>query len=353
MKKTRERFGFSLLSRKKGLVQAISFLDATGTISVLFDQSPGDQRGVLSLFANRVTTSSALAGTLAADRPESRLIASFCERKGFWKGELKIEEISLGAFPKTATNYTAALNLWLEKKLRENDNICADWLWAHNRWKPFQSALNIDHKKNYLPQTLEFLGKKSLPKEKRIWIRMPNWLGDVVMALPLVKTIRRSRPDATITLLSQKHFVPLLEKLGVADKIIALPPKNFRYWSFFKKLRYEYADQIFLFTNSLRGDLEAFLAKIPFRSGIVRAKKFRPLLTEKFVVPATENLSEIHQTLLWEKWLRKAHKLNCELDFTPCAISEISKKNRIGLICGSEIRQKNVGRLNAGKSSFP
>jgi hypothetical protein len=26
-------------------------------------------------------------------------------------------------------------NVWLEKKLTENDNLCADWLWLHNRWK--------------------------------------------------------------------------------------------------------------------------------------------------------------------------------------------------------------------------
>ncbi len=335
VKRTRQRFGFTLLSRKLGLTQAISFLNSCGTISVLFDQSPGEHRGVLSLFANRVTTSSALAGTLVADRPNAILATCHCERTGFWKGTVKVSEITLGDLPRTAANYTIAINSWLEGKLRENANICADWLWAHDRWRPFNDSLNYAHRKNILPETLAALGLKKLPKEMRIWIRMPNWLGDVVMALPLVKTIRRARPDAQITLLAQKHFVPMLERLGVAERIIALPPKTRGYWKFFRQLRFEYPDQIFIFTNSLRGDLEAKLAGIPIRAGIVRDKKPRPLLTHKWFVPADLNLAETHQTRLWERWLRRRHGLTAPLDFAPIKLAQ-QKENRIGLICGSE-----------------
>ena len=30
---------------------------------------------------------------------------------------------------------TIESNNWLERKLRSSDSICANWLWAHDRWK--------------------------------------------------------------------------------------------------------------------------------------------------------------------------------------------------------------------------
>ena len=38
---------------------------------------------------------------------------------------------------------------------------------------------------------------------------MPNWLGDFVMAIPLIKAIQAGRPDVEITLLCQEQFVGL------------------------------------------------------------------------------------------------------------------------------------------------
>lgn len=332
VRSTRERFGFKLLSRKKGLTQAISFLDNNGIVCVLFDQSAGKRRGILSLFANRVGTSSMLAGTLLAGKPNTRLVTVYCERKGFWQGRIVVETPEVAE--RNSVGYTIALNRWLERKLASNDDVCADWLWLHDRWKGFK-GFNLIHKKSILPETLKVCGLKEMPREKRIWIRLPNWLGDIVMAFPLIQTIRAARPDAQITLLARKHFLPMLEILGVADRLIALPPKGKGYWKFCRSLSAEYPDQHLLFTNSLRGDLEAKLMGAPQRIGMVRKGYPRPLINSKWNVPADSDLAKNHQTHVWARWLKEDCGLVAALDFSPIKI-ESEKKFRVGLICGTE-----------------
>jgi lauroyl/myristoyl acyltransferase len=34
---------------------------------------------------------------------------------------------------------TLESNAWLAARLRSSDDACADWLWAHDRWKHGQS----------------------------------------------------------------------------------------------------------------------------------------------------------------------------------------------------------------------
>lgn len=332
VKSTRERFGFKLLSRKKGLTQALSFLDRNGIVCVLFDQSAGKRRGALSLFANRVVTNSMLAGTLAAGKPGTQLITVYCKREGFWKGRICVDKPEVPE--NSAVGYTFALNRWLENKLAEDFNSCADWLWMHDRWKGF-NGFNLEHRKSILDETVKFSGLDAIPRGKRIWIRLPNWLGDIVMAFPLIQTIRSARPDAQITLLARKHFLPMLEMLGVADRLIALPPKGKGYWKFCRGLSTEYPDQHLLFTNSLRGDLEAKLIDAPQRFGMVRKGYPRPLINKKWNVPVDLDLTKNHQTLVWAQWLRESCGLKREPDFTPIAIDS-EKALRIGLICGTE-----------------
>lgn len=332
VKSTRERFGFKLLSRKKGLTQALSFLDKNGIVCVLFDQSPGKRRGVLSIFKNRIATNSMLAGTLAAGKANTQLITVYCERRGFWKGHIRVEKPEITEH--SAIGYTFALNRWLENKLASDFNTCADWLWMHNRWKGFD-GFNLEFRKSILDETLKLSGFNAVPREKRIWIRLPNWLGDIVMAFPLIQTIRAARPDAEITLLARKHFLPMLEMLGVADRLIALPPKGKGYWKFCRNLRTEYPDQQILFTNSLRGDLEAQLIGAPQRFGMVRKGYPRPLINKKWNVPENLDLTKNHQTLVWAQWLRESCALTRELDFSPIPV-ESEKAFRIGLICGTE-----------------
>src|SRR5262245_46771592 len=46
---------------------------------------------------------------------------------------------------------------------------------------------------------------------KNIIVRMPNWLGDLVMATPVLADLRHHFPDASITAMCQSNVAPLLK----------------------------------------------------------------------------------------------------------------------------------------------
>jgi lipopolysaccharide heptosyltransferase II len=176
-------------------------------------------------------------------------------------------------------------------------------------------------------------------------VRLPNWLGDVVMALPLLRALRASRPDAELVLVAKKPLLALLESWGIADRTIALPPQGLGYFAFFRGLRAEHPDIWLLFTNSFRGDLEAWLTGCRQRFGLLRPGKRRPLLTHAYVVPADFDERTHHQLELWENFLRH-FGLNAPLDRTPIPAAPTSDRSTlnpplstlppIGLIPGSE-----------------
>src|SRR5207244_9274201 len=83
-----------------------------------------------------------------------------------------------------------------------------------------------------------------------------------------------------------------------------LPPQGSGYFAHFRTLRHEYPDVWLLFTNSFRGDAEAWLAGCRQRFGIMRAGRPRPLLTHAFQLPAAYDERIHHQIELWEDFLR-------------------------------------------------
>lgn len=337
IKQTRERWGVRLFSRKKGFNQSMALLRKKGYLSILFDQEAG-KHGVLMTFLGRVCSTSTLPGLLSK-KFDAKVCVFFAERKSFWKAELEFVFLETAREPVAVT---LAANAWLENRLRESDHLCADWLWLHDRWHTqchARNRLRLEAKKSILPETMAFYGYAELPRKTRIWIRLPNWLGDVVMTIPLLRAIRKNRPDAEITLLVKASFIPFLEKTGVADRLLSLPPKGFCYFWYFLRLRREYPDTHILFTNSFRGDLEARLIKAPQRFGMLRPGKKRPLLTSLWKVPPDVDETTEHQITVWRKFL-SYFGLRESPESMPLKWNGGSTSRdpgiRIGLICGTE-----------------
>lgn len=331
--RARERFGMKLLSRREGFAEALKILRRRGFVGVLFDQNAGLQ-GALSTLFGRVCSTTELPG-LMAEKFSARVCGIYPRRLGFWRIEIGLDRVPSDG---TTADVTLALNRWLENLLAADDNLCASWLWAHDRWRNQdipQKRLRLEAKRDLLAADLQARGLAVLPRKTRVWIRLPNWLGDVVMSLPLLRAIRASRPDAEITLVAKKQFLPLLETWAVADRLHALPPRGLGYFFHFWKLRAAYPDVWLLFTNSLRGDLEARLAGSRQCFGLVRPGKPRPFLSHVYRVPPDFDERTHHQIELWENFLRH-FGLATAPDRTPLQSKIENPKSKITLIPGSE-----------------
>jgi len=371
LKSTRERFGIKLLSRRKGFQDAIGILRRGGAVSILYDQNAGDV-GALTTLLGRVCATTELPGILA-QKFSAPVVAVYAHRLGFWRVTVRAEPVI--AAGSTSEDITRRLNRWLETKLRSDACARDSWLWAHARWKNQDKPdrrLRLEAKRNLL--TDEDLLPKNGEREDsdatptvgaqnwqnkdaatRIYVRLPNWLGDVIMLIPLLRALRVSRPDAQLTLIGKAAFAPLIEDFAlgecanthtadkasalVADRFIPLPPRGgllgeLRYFAAFWKLRRSYPDCVLLFTNSTRGDLEAFLTRAPQRFGIARPGKPRPLLTHRYSLPPDYDEAAHHQLHLWRDFL-KHFGLEEPPVLTPLHTPNPSAHG-IGIIAGSE-----------------
>ncbi len=334
VKKTRERWGATLLSRKDGMRPILKNVRDGKCLTILFDQNAGAS-GTLIFFMNRVASATHLPGLLAK-KFDVTVCLLIPRRVGFWRVELDFQELPKA---KSQNDIMFASHARLESYLDASPEQAADWLWFHNRWsthgKPRQ-RFQLRETDRCLDESMAFQGRSEWPKRNRLWFRLPNWLGDVVMALPLIRAVKEARPDAEITLIASSAMRPLLERIGVADRVIDLPDKKLSSWRYFREVarwRNEYPDCYLCFTNSTRGDIEAFLTRAPIRLGMLRPGKRRALLTKPWPLPSNLDEAQCHQLDVWEQMFR-SYGLLGDLDRKP--IPRDAGGEGIGLICGTE-----------------
>ena len=175
------------------------------------------------------------------------------------------------------------------------------------------------------------------PPFQHIAIRLPNWLGDICMAMPIIRAVQakavQQNPQVEFSFLLRPQFEPLLDKLNVSGHRLILPQKKWRYFAECRKWRAGNYDAHLLLTHSLRGDLEASLIASPHRIGMVRPGKWRPLLNCRYHLDKHFDREAVHQTRLWEQFCQHFDLLDSiSLDIDQVAQTE---NISIGLICGS------------------
>jgi heptosyltransferase-2 len=121
------------------------------------------------------------------------------------------------------------------------------------------------------------------PTAPVILVRAPNWLGDTVMALPALSSLREAMPRARITLTGR--WAALLAGQGVADVLLAYPSRAGERRRFNHALAKEGADLAILFPNSFEAALAARRWRARRRIGFDSDGR-RPLLTDAIPLPS-------------------------------------------------------------------
>ena len=130
----------------------------------------------------------------------------------------------------------------------------------------------------------------------RLLIRMPNWLGDAVMALPAAEAVRAAYPDKHIGIAAIPSVAPMFEeRTAIAPQQVIVVEKN----NEAERLRAGRFDTTILLPNSIRSAWVARQAGIPHRWGF--ASGARNLLLERAIARPR---AQVHQSQYYAHLVR-------------------------------------------------
>ena len=140
----------------------------------------------------------------------------------------------------------------------------------------------------------------------RILVVAPNWIGDALMAQPLLVRLREKLPGARIDALAPAWVAPVMRRMAEVDEVIEVA---FRHgalelrerWRLGRTLRTRGYDQAIVLPNSWKSALVPFFADIRIRSGYIGESRYG-LLNLKYRAKAKERPPmALHYAALSEK----------------------------------------------------
>lgn len=153
-------------------------------------------------------------------------------------------------------------------------------------------------------------------KIKKIVVRAPNWVGDVVMSLPFFAQLRDIFLYAEISCLVKSHLAELYQHQPFISRVIPLAERANRLAVIFKtsqEIRRKKFDLAICLPNSFSSAMIFFLAGIPRRVGYA-AEGRGLLLTDRF--PYLPDKKMIHQSEIYTNLLR-AFGFQSDSDYLP------------------------------------
>lgn len=167
---------------------------------------------------------------------------------------------------------------------------------------------------------------------RQILVRVPNWVGDAVMAIPAIESVRLAFPEARIAVLARPRVAaiygpPLVDE--VIDCTVAPDWKDWRSrWRLASELRSRRFDAAILLPNAFDVALVAWLAAIPVRIGY--AVKHRGwLLTDAVRPPRLGEIPE-HQRFHYLELLRRAGILQTLPDCPDIRLHDVARRRDAG-----------------------
>ena len=113
----------------------------------------------------------------------------------------------------------------------------------------------------------------------RILVVAPNWIGDALMAQPLLRRLHDKLPGLELDVLAPEWVAPVARRMAEVREVIAVP---FRHgglqlrsrWRIGRSLRARGYQQAIVLPNTWKSALVPFFADIPLRTGYVGESRY-------------------------------------------------------------------------------
>ena len=141
----------------------------------------------------------------------------------------------------------------------------------------------------------------------KVLVRATNWLGDAVMSLPAIRTLRQVFPHAHIAVLARPAVADLYARESAIDRVIQYPVLHGirARRAFADRLRAERFDGAILLQNAFDAALIAWLAGIPETHWLRPRRAAGLLLTRAIDVPEPGEIPR-HERFYYLELLRRA-----------------------------------------------
>jgi heptosyltransferase II len=164
---------------------------------------------------------------------------------------------------------------------------------------------------------------------RRLLVVIPNWVGDVVLATPVLAALRAHYRSARITYLMRRYVSEIVEGGDWHDAAAYWPPggglaREVRTLRIARRLRAERIDLALLLTNSFRSALVAWRAGIPRRLGYARDGRSW-MLTDRLYPPKQDG--EFVPSPVLPYYVKLAEAVGCAVP---------DRRVRLGITAGQE-----------------
>lgn len=114
----------------------------------------------------------------------------------------------------------------------------------------------------------------NLPPGARVLVRLPNWLGDVVLCTPALSALAEARPDLELSVLVKPGLRDLVRTLpGVCEVLVLEGTSASAVWRQSRVLRQRDFAAALVFPKGFREALLCALARIPIRCGLATDRR--------------------------------------------------------------------------------
>ncbi len=181
----------------------------------------------------------------------------------------------------------------------------------------------------------------------KIGIFLPNWLGDLVMATPALRAIRRRYgSSARMIGIMRPHLAEVLNGTSWLDEQWYFNPHSkdpeLRPWALIRRMRQERIDVALLFPNSMRVAIVAQLGGAKERVGYARYGR-GPLLTRKVDSPQAGGLAK--PCPMVDYFLRLSEAMGCPPESRRLELATTPEDERSADLVWERLGLRSDGRV--------